>query len=157
MKIRLGFVSNSSSSSFLVGVKKDKTLSRELFFKSFNINHNSAFTEIGDYIATYFNDKFLNKSSTIIDLNYCYKEFIDYLSDEEINKIPKEEKIESLIIYSKTHDNIYSQCMNKIINDDWIFSIIHAYNDSDNPIEIMLYNIMFCVDTEDVIIAKEDY
>jgi len=81
MKIRQGFVSNSSSSSFIIGVKGD--LTEEKLMKAFNVPKDSPMYVFAEEIA----------SLMLTSEKYSLKEYMDnecYDSEEEIDSEIKE-------------------------------------------------------------------
>jgi len=112
MKIRQGFVSNSSSSSFVIGVKNGE-LSKEFFTKGSEDSPFRSFIEdVAEYIINTANERTVED---IID-DYCDGDTIEELVEN--GNIPA-----------------------KLIQEGYkVYTIYASYNESDDPIELMIGN-----------------
>lgn len=83
MKIRNGFVSNSSSSSFIVGLPKglNDDEKRELLYKKMNVNEDSFFFFAAKGIADCIIKATPIKSREALMDDYCYDSIEDFKKD----------------------------------------------------------------------------
>lgn len=82
MKVRNGFVSNSSSSSFVVTIKSGEKISKDILMKLFDLNENSILFNF----ATGLSDWMIN-NLTEYDIKGIYANYVGSdknLSDEEM-------------------------------------------------------------------------
>jgi molybdopterin converting factor small subunit len=118
MKIRAGFVSNSSSSSFIIKTKED--------YKKLELN-------ITVDLTKYFD---LTKVSTIKQLQdayikkYFYKNLEDFYSFAGVSELEKFEKMSKEIEDGK---NIY---IGKIEYEDFLYSYLNNSNSAEFEIEV---------------------
>jgi hypothetical protein len=85
MKIRNGFVSNSSSTSFVIGVK-DKTITKVKMEVDVDLSElGYQITSIHDLLE-YFDDRYCWNPDTSDDDEYCEKQFNKYAKVIESNK-----------------------------------------------------------------------
>lgn len=75
MKIRFGFVSNSSSSSFIIGVKGE--LTKEAILEAFKIEKDSFFYKLADDISEYIK----KHSKKLIKIDDYHREELQPLLD----------------------------------------------------------------------------
>lgn len=79
MKVRNGFVSNSSSSSFLICIKKGEELSQENVLKTFEIGENSPLYNMASELAGYLAENVGQITMDTIKNDYTWKgEIEDY-------------------------------------------------------------------------------
>lgn len=134
MKVRQGFVSNSSSSSFIIAYKGDKP-TKEIILKYLGIEENSPLKDFANQLSEFIINK-INKERIILS------------SKEDIIKYQgcDEEDIEDWYGYHL-----------KLINDG--FNIVEtsvSYNETDDPIENYLGNSYFYVESENLILKTEE-
>ena len=135
MKIRNGFVSNSSSSSFIVGFKKglSNKEKEQLLLKKMGINENSFFYNIAKEITgCIINSNFIKNKEKLLE------EF-GYDSFEEM------EELESWTT------NAFLKCEEKNF-DIYTGS---AGNDSEDTGEILLCDMEWNIDDNDIFIQKD--
>lgn len=117
MKTRRGFVSNSSSSSFIVGIKDDLRFSnglyREALVDVMGVPVSSALYKLAGRVADFIID-----AAEKVDLE-------EFLDDHN---------------YKTLEDAVADGCdVAQMINAGWrVFRGSASYNESDNPIELMI-------------------
>lgn len=82
MKIRKGFVSNSSSSSFVIGVKGNKELTKDVIVDQLGVPSNSPLYKFTDKLASYLIENTEVVDEKYILDNYYYNSIADAISDE---------------------------------------------------------------------------
>jgi hypothetical protein len=131
MKIRTSFVSNSSSSSFVIAAKTD-TLNKELE-KIFKVE-NRLLKNIGEAVA----DCFVENAEQVVS-------FEDYV---------KEQYGDSNIEYWIKEDSTLKK-MKKLIDDGWTVWTGSFATDSDNPLEYWLCETDLNYKDENIVIIHE--
>lgn len=124
MKLRYGFVSNSSSSSFIIGVKNGK-LTKEKLLTLFNLPKQNILYSIVEDMG----DLFMSTEK------YTERQFLDEYGYESLKDAGKE------------YEKIYKKCKEVYVGT--------VCNDSDNPVETMLYDLELNYEDNEIIIIKE--
>lgn len=115
MKTRLSFVSNSSSSSFIVGIKGNTTFDEKSIVDTLNVPEDSALRPFANSLAQFIVRRAKEVTQASMLDNYGCEDFEEALCDE----IP-----EALLLE----------------NGFKVYSINCSYNESDNPIELFIGN-----------------
>ena len=126
MKIRTGFVSNSSSSSFMI-VSKNGKLTKELLMKVFKVQKGDLFYPIAKDLAEFIVDNVEETTTKEILVNFCADD-ISELPDE----VKKCVKSESGTIYEGS-----------------------AADDGDSSVEHLLVDLDIHYEDDDIIFEKE--
>jgi len=133
MKIRNGFVSNSSSSSFIIVMKNNQKLTKESLIESFEVSEKSPLFGFAENLA-----KFLANEATELTIDKLYNNYISSTNkpvDEEINELVNEISF------------IDRNMMESIKNDKIKVYEGSAWNDGDDSIASYLYENDFQFDT----------
>ena len=136
MKIRNGFVSNSSSSSFVIGFKKNLSdeEKEQLLLKKMKINENSFFYNVAkEIIYCIINSEFITNRKKLVEYRYC-------------NSFEEMKESESWFT------NAFLKCEEKNF-DCYIGS---AVNDAENVGEILFCDMEWNInDDNDIFIQKD--
>ena len=136
MKIRQGFVSNSSSSSFMLGLPKNLTEKekKDLVKDKLCVSENSPLLSIAEKIASAVLDSKLIDSEKKL-LKECYCETIEELKEDYID------------LYES-----YKKCQEKNLN----FYMGRASNEDYDPGELILCQMIWITDDKDFYMFKND-
>ena len=115
MKLRAGFVSNSSSSSFVIGIKNHSTLSAAALTESLGVPETSALIQFAKDVSQYIAEHAEETTVESMLYNYGY----DTL----------EEAVDADVI-----EAVYLQKGYKV------YSLLASRNESDDPIETFIGN-----------------
>ena len=127
MKIRNGFVSNSSSSSFIVLIKNDQKISKNMLMKLFDLKENSILCGFASELSNWMLENL--KEMTIKDIfnNYCYSEDKNLSEEDMIN-----------IIINDSYPDISREELEKIKNKEYRYYECSASDDSGDVLESYL-------------------
>lgn len=141
MKVRNGFVSNSSSSSFVVIMKNGQDLTYESLISVLDINEKSPLFTFAKDLAKWTISN--TKKHTIEDIfnNYYGRTAAGLTEDQMIDEILKE------FYGDKTE---YKNILEKIKNGKFCYYEGRASNDSGYALEYYLYDNGLNVDTENI-------
>ena len=140
MKVRNGFVSNSSSSSFVVIMKNGQDLTYESLISVLDINEKSPLFTFANDLAKWTISN--TKKHTIEDIfNNYYGRIAGLTEDQMIDEILKE------FYGDKTE---YKNILEKIKNGKFCYYEGRASNDSGYALEYYLYDNGLNVDTENI-------
>jgi len=134
MKIRTGFVSNSSSSSFIIAVNGNLKKELQQLLKLYQGKSKDLFLPIGDI------------AKDIIDV------IIENSQEHTFDSYEEETGFTE-----KDLENDYSDIYKKVKNDGWKFYAAEVATDDDNPIEQYLCSKPFDFKNQDIIIHKEKF
>lgn len=138
MKIRNGFVSNSSSSSFLIVMKNNKELSTESLIETFKVDSTSPLFDFSKDLA-----KFL--------VNYSEKCTIASIHEEHIGSYNEEEKTTDDMINELVDEMYMDRDMLESLKNDKIKVYEgQASNEGDEPVEAYLYNSGVNFNTDEI-------
>jgi len=126
MKLRNGFVSNSSSSSFIVTVKNEKELSKDTLMKLFDLNENSILFDFANGLSDWMIRNLKEMSIKDIFENYC--DSGKNLSDEEM--------IDEII--EQGYPNISREDLLRILRKEYRYYEGSASDDSGDGLETYL-------------------
>ncbi len=146
MKTRLGFVSNSSSSSFIIGFKGNTKPTKELLLNILKVPKDSPIYFIAKKIAEFFLNEI--KSSDKLTKKFYLDEY-DYLFEE--NYVESEE--ERLEIIKNELYGYEKKYFDKILSGDYSFYIGMASSESGG-IESLICDLDLDIETEDFILQK---
>jgi hypothetical protein len=146
MKIRTGFVSNSSSSSFVVIMKNGKELDKETLLETFDVSIASPLYGFAFDLTEWILNNV--KKQNIKDI------YRDYIGS---GKLTDAQMIESIVEnYSKIYQDDKRIELQKIANDEIFYYAGKASSDSNDPIESYLYNRGVDIETDDIEIKCND-
>ena len=119
MKIRGGFVSNSSSSSFVIGIKDGEMLKNGLnanvLTRILGVENGTPLYNLSKSIAEYISANATEQDEESIMADYGYDKFEDAIADRLLSA--------------------------KMLSEGYrIFTMRASYNETDNPIEMLLGN-----------------
>ena len=140
MKIRNGFVSNSSSSSFLIVMKNNKILSKNSLIESFKVDKNSPLFGFADDLADFLIGE--SKECSIKEMHD------NYIGSHEKDELTKDEMIDELV-----DEMSMDKDMLELLKDDKIKVYKgSACSDDDDPISSYIYHssIDMYFDTEEI-------
>jgi len=141
MKIRKGFVSNSSSSSFIVILKNNIELTTENLIELFGVPNNSALFDFSKEISEWFLSNLKKQTIDTLFDNYCWAE----------KELSETEKIQMLV----EDTGIEIDILKSIANDTISYYIGIASDDNYNATETYLNNTTLNIKTNDISISNE--
>jgi len=144
MKIRNGFVSNSSSSSFVVMMKGNKKMSEETILKTFDVSEKSPLYSFSKDLAQWM-------------IRNLEEQDIKGIHDYYIGSYGKENPTEDEMIQEIIDDygGIDKDDLEKIKNKEYRYYSGSTSSDSGEAIESYLCESSFDIDTDDIIIKGE--
>ena len=139
MKTRNGFVSNSSSSSFVVIMKNGKELSKEILLEIFDVKKTSPLYSFAKDLSDWIIDNLKEKNISGIYDNFCgtSKGKID---EEMINKLVED-------------CNMNQSELEKIVSKEYRYYSGSASDDSDDALESYLCENEMKIETDDIKIS----
>lgn len=141
IKIRTGFVSNSSSSSFVVASKGELELSDKIIEDIFKVEKSSPMFDLSKKIASLL----LDKSEEIEDFNEWLEHEYGTFDDAEDYK-------NEVLAYQDVSR------MKKLFDDGFIVRKGSFYNDSGDSLEAFLCDgFNFKYESENIVIVNERY
>lgn len=141
MKIRNGFVSNSSSSSFTIVMKNNKELAKENIMPMFKIDRDSFFYEMACEMANVLIDR-----SNPATIDYLFREYC--WTDEGLTTT--EDKIKAIVEQASFDEELL-----KDVADDKVKLYIGWASDEDGGIEAALCDMSIDFEDDDLRIEKE--
>ena len=141
MKVRNGFVSNSSSSSFVVIMKNGKKLTKKTLLEVFDVKETSPIYSFADGLAEWMSRNVEQMNIKEIHDNFCGG---DDKSDEEM--------IEEII---EDYGAISREDLEKIKNKEYLYYHGDAASDSGEAIESYLCEAEIDFETDVIKISSE--
>jgi len=126
MKIRNGFVSNSSSSSFIVTIKSEQKMSKEILMTLFDLKEDSILYNFANELSNWMLKNLKEMDIKGIYNNYCGSN--KNLSDEEM--------IDEIV--EQGYPNISREDLLKISNKEYSYYEGSASDDSGDGLESYL-------------------
>jgi len=142
MKIRNGFVSNSSSSSFMITMKNNKELTKDNIMDVLNVNKDSFFYNIALEISEVF-----VRNSDLADIDYLFGKY-GYMDKDDPTL---EEKIENLV----EEVSFLDKKMLEDIHNNKVKFYIGDVSDDDGGIEAALCSMDINHGDDDMRVEKE--
>lgn len=145
MKIRIGFVSNSSSSSFIVTMKNNKKLTKEILLETFEVPETSPLYGFALDLAEWIIRNV--EKDTIKSIHG------DYIGNYRNEKLTEDQMIEQIIEdYGNAREDL-----EKIKNGEITRYSCRAATDSGDAIEEYICNKGMDIETDDIIINCGGY
>lgn len=136
MKIRQGFVSNSSSSSFLVALRKEHTLDEI-------VQESGAFSVFASSVVKWIK-KEVKEFQSVGNIAL-------YKANEEYNVTPEV----ALEIARDEYQWLTEWCVKSVDKpDEWFFGIGTCSNDADDPFDLLMYNGGLEIKSENFILER---
>lgn len=142
MKIRNGFVSNSSSSSFVVIMKNGKKLDKSELMNIFGVDKKSPLYNFSKDLSNWMVNNLKEYDIKKLHKEFCYSK--EDLTDEEmINDIVE------------NYSSINKEDLEKVVSNEYKYYYGSASNDSGNAIEYYLCEATIKVETNDIKIISD--
>lgn len=144
MKIRDGFVSNSSSSSFVVTMKNGEKMTKETLLKAFDVKETSPLfgfaNELSNWIISNVKEK---------NIEGIYEDYVGRSDGKSID-----EMIDGII---EDYGGLHKEELEKIASSDYRYYSGSACNDSGDALESYLCDNGINIDTDIIKIESGDY
>lgn len=144
-KIRTGFVSNSSSSSFIIGVKNKTELTVDDLIEAFKVPNDSLFFDMASDMAN-----FIIRNFDKIDYEWLKKEYKYYIEDkkEELGReLTPEEEVEVI----KEDAYMLKDYIEDIRDNKIVIYQGHASHNEGDGVESVLGNMSLDIDADTLI------
>lgn len=144
MKVRSGFVSNSSSSSFIVTMKNGEKMTKETLLEAFDVKETSPLykfaVELSDWIIGNVEEK------TVVGI------YEDYIGGSKGKSI--DEMIEEI---TEDYGSMDRELLEKIVAEEYRYYSGSACNDSGDALESYLCDTDLNIDTDIIKIESGNY
>jgi hypothetical protein len=144
MKTRNGFVSNSSSSSFIVIMKNRKELSKEYLLETFGVNEKSPLYGFAEDLANWIVNN--------VELQSIKDLYHNYIGGSNKKNPTEDEMIEEIL---EDYGGVNKKLLQQIKNKEILYYEGSASNDGDTRLELMLYEGDLSIDTDEIKIYTE--
>lgn len=137
MKIRNGFVSNSSSSSFIVTMKNGEKMTQELLMEIFDVKKTSPLYSFANDLSKWIIDNVKE-----MDINAIHK---NYVGNYKKRVLTEDEMIEEII---EDYDGMDREELEKIANKEYRYYNGSAASDSGDGLEYYLCENEIDIETD---------
>jgi hypothetical protein len=127
MKIRNGFVSNSSSSSFIVTMKNGEKMTKELLMETFDVKKTSPLYSFANELSDW-----IMKNVEKQDVSDIYEKYVGNPSGK-----PTDEMIEEIV---ENYGYLDYETLEKIAGEEIRYYECSVSNDSGEALETYLYD-----------------
>lgn len=146
MKIRTGFVSNSSSSSFIVTMKNNKKLTKEILLETFEVPETSPLYGFAVDLAEWIIRNV--KKDTIKSIHD------DYIGNYKKKQLTEDQMIEEIL---EDYGGMEKEELEKIKSGEIVRYSCSAATDSGDALEEYICNSGMDIETDDIIIECGGY
>lgn len=146
MKIRNGFVSNSSSSSFIVTMKNGEKMTKQTLLEAFDVKETSPLYKFAEELSDWIISNVEEKDIAGIYEEYVYSDNSDSLTTEKM--------IEEII---EDYSGIDRENLEKIASKEYRYYSGSACNDSGDALESYLCDSDIKIDTDIIKIESGTY
>ena len=145
MKVRNGFVSNSSSSSFIVTMKNGEKMTKETLLEAFDVKKTSPLFNFANELSDWIIRNVEEKDIAGIYEEYVYSDSDVKSTDEMINEIVDD------------YSGISREDLEKIAKKEIRYYSGSACNDSGDALESYLCDSDIKIDTDIIKIESDTY
>lgn len=144
MKVRNGFVSNSSSSSFIVTMKNGEKMTKKTLLEAFDVKETSPLFSFANELSDWIINNVKERNITGI-----YEDYVGGSKGKQID-----EMIDSII---EDYGGMDREILEKIVSEEYRYYSGSACNDSGDALEAYLCDNGINIDTDIIKIESGDY